>query len=81
MVLILKILTVVFVIPGMATVLAARWIVKKYALDRKMQCEYEDEMTEEEIAQYKNNKAVINVKMAGMLIALPGFIAAIIAFR
>lgn len=77
----LKILTFVFLIPGVIIVFSARWIVKKYGLDKNVKCDYESEMSEDEILLYKNNKAVINVKMLGMLIALPGFIMAIIAFR
>lgn len=77
----LKILTFVFLIPGVIIVFSARWIVKKYELDKNVKCDYESEMSEDEILLYKNNKAVINVKMLGMLIALPGFIMAIIAFR
>ncbi|MGI6776921.1 MAG: hypothetical protein ACOX7R_02500 [Acetivibrionales bacterium] len=78
---ILKILTFVFLIPGIFTIFSARWMVKKFSLDENIKCEYEDSMSENEVMLYKNNKAVINVKMLGMLIALPGFIMAVIAFK
>ena len=77
----LRILAFVFLIPGLAIVYSARRIVEKYSLHDKVECEYEAEMSDEEIAAYKLNKAVVNLKMIGMLIALPGFILAVIAFR
>lgn len=79
--LILKILAFVFIVPGVFTVFAARWLVTKYKLDSKVKCAFEHEMGEEEVAQYKQNKAVVNLKMLGMLVALPGFIMILLLFR
>ncbi len=78
---ILKVLAFVFLIPGLLTAFSARWIVDKYNLADKMKCEHEDEMNEDEIRQYKSNKAMINIKMLGMLIALPGLALVVIAFK
>lgn len=77
----LRILPFVFLIPGFFTVFLARFIVKKYNLDKNVKAEFEHEMTEEEYAQYKLNKALVNVKMMGMLIALPGLALLIITYK
>jgi hypothetical protein len=79
--LILKILGFVFLIPGILTVFGSRWLVARYGLDKNIGCDFENEMSEEELKQYRVNKAVVNLKMIGMLMALPGFIMIIIAFR
>jgi len=77
----LRILAFVFLIPGILTVFGARSIVSRFKLDDNVQCDFEHEMSEEELARYKHNKATVNLKMAGMLIALPGFILFLIAFK
>lgn len=79
--LILKILSFVFLIPGFLTVFLARMIVNKTGLNKKMKVDFENEMTEEELEKYKFNKALVNVKMLGMLIALPGMVFLFIAFK
>lgn len=77
----LKILTFLFLICGFVLVYGARQIVRHYNLDKNIKCDYNNEMKEEEIELYKINKAVINVKMIGMLIALPGLILLFIVFK
>lgn len=77
----LKILAFVFLIPGVSLVMGARAIVPRLRLDEKMKCDFEHEMNESELASYKLNRAVVNLKMLGMLIALPGFILALVSFR
>lgn len=79
--LILRILAFVFTIPGVFMVFASNWAVEKFNLVDKTQVEFEHEMNEEELRQYKFSKAVVNFKMLGMLVALPGFILIIIGFR
>lgn len=79
--LLLKILAFVFIVPGVLMVFGARGIVSRFKLDRDIKCDFEHEMSEDELIQYKCNKAVVNLKMLGMLIALPGFILFLIAFR
>ncbi len=78
---ILKIIAYTFLILGFLIVFLANWIVTKYNLVNTIICEFEDEMTEDEILQYKNNKAIVNLKMYGMLIALPGLIMTIIGYK
>lgn len=81
MTLFLKILAFVFLIPGFLTVFMARWAVTKFNFDQSMKAEFEHEMNEEELTQYKFNKAMVNIKMLGMLIALPGLVLVVIAFK
>jgi hypothetical protein len=78
---ILKIIAVLFIVAGFITVFAAKLAVKKYGLDEKSKCDFEHEMGEEELKQYKYNKAVVNLKMIGLLVALPGFVIMFIVFR
>jgi len=78
--LILKILAFVFIISGVFTVFGARWLVARYDLGRNTKCDFEHEMSEDEVIKYRQNKAVVNLKMLGMLIALPGFIMILLIF-
>lgn len=77
----LQILGVIDFVMGAAVVVAARSIVNKYKLNEKSNCEFENEMTEEELYNYKVNKAVVNTKMIGMALALPGLILILYAFK
>lgn len=77
----LKILAFVLVAIGAISVYGAKTVVNKFELDKKIKVEFENEMTEEEIANYKNQRAVLNIKIAGMLIALPGLIIVLVFFR
>jgi len=77
----LKVVGFVFLIPGVLLVFASRWLVRKYRLDNNVKCDFESEISEEDLKEYKYNKAVVNLKMLGMLIALPGFALILIAFR
>lgn len=77
----LGILSIVIMAVGFAMVYASRFIVKKYGLDKKQKCEHEREMTAEEVEQYKINKAVLNFKMLGMLVSIPGVVLFIINFK
>ena len=79
--LIFKILMFIFLVPGFVMVFFARNIVARYNLDKNAKCEFENEMNEEEIKQYKFNKTVVNFKMLGMLVALPGLILLLISFK
>ncbi|HHW48677.1 MAG TPA: hypothetical protein GXX14_08700 [Clostridiaceae bacterium] len=81
MLLVLKIFAFALLAAGALTVFGARWLVSKYNLDRNMKVEHEYEMSGEEIEQYKYNKAVINVKMLGMIILLPGLILLLVLFK
>lgn len=77
----LKELSILFLIAGFSTVYLAPLIVRKLALNEKVDCDHERELTEDELLKYKNDKAIINIKITGMLIALPGLVLLFIAFR
>jgi len=77
----LKVLAFVLILAGVFVVFGARWLVEKYNLDRDVKCDFEGEISEDELKQYKRNKAVVNLKMLGMLLALPGFILVILLFK
>lgn len=78
---ILEILTFILLATGIFTVFSAGKIVEHYNLDKKVKSDFEYEMQEEELNSYRHNSAVVNVKILGMLIALPGFILIFIVFR
>ena len=77
----LKIMAGLFLIAGFCVVLAAKNLVKKFKLEEKVEIKFEHEMNEEEMAQYKFMKATVNVKIYGMLVALPGIILTLVAFK
>lgn len=77
----LRVLSLVLIAAGFAMVFAARWAVGKFGLDSSVKCEFDHEMGEDELKQYKYNKAVVNFKMYGMLAAVPGLVLFFIAFR
>ena len=77
----LEILGLFFMVPGFAIVYLAKKIVNKYSLNEKAVCNFEDELTDEELAEYKFNKAVLNVKIMGMSISLPGLILFLVGFN
>ncbi|MEG6614076.1 hypothetical protein V6C42_14590 [Pseudoclostridium thermosuccinogenes] len=81
MIIFLRILAFVFMVPGFALVFIARRVVEKFELDKKAKINFEHSMDEEELSRYKYDKAVVSVKLLGMLIALPGIILTFIAFR
>lgn len=78
---ILKMLAFVLLAAGFIVVFTARFIVGKYNLDRTMKCSFENDMDDEELRQYKINKAVVNIKMLGMLIALPGLVLLLMVLK
>ncbi len=61
--------------------IGAKKIVAKFKLDEKAKCDFENEMSEEDLRDYKFNKAVVNIKMIGMVIMLPGFVCVLLAFK
>lgn len=76
-----KILAFIFLAAGFGTVFTARKIVGKYQLDRNTKCDFEHDMTEEELSKYKFDRAMVNVKTVGMLVSIPGLVLILIAFR
>lgn len=79
--LIYKIFAFVFLIPGVLLSVLAKTIVKKFKMDEKAKCDFENEMNEVEMKEYKFNKAVVNLKMIGVLLVIPGLLLIIFAFR
>lgn len=77
----LKILAGIILVTGFLTVLEAKKLVQRFGLDKKVSIRYEDEMDEEEAQDYRLVKATVNVKMIGMLIALPGIILTLVVFK
>lgn len=77
----LKILAFLLMGAGTVIVFGARWLVSKYNLDQRVTCDFENELSDEELALYKNNKAVVNMKMLGMLVVLPGLVMILLLFR
>ena len=64
----------IMIIAGAFTVFFAGWIVKKYDLKKSIQTEFEQQLEEDELEEFKYNKAIVKVKIIGMLIATPGFV-------
>lgn len=77
----LEILSLAIMVIGFVIVYMSKTIVKKYNLAEKQTCEHEAEMTEEEIKDYKYNRAVFNIKILGLVVSIPGLILFIVYFR
>jgi len=78
---VLEILAGLIMAAGVAMVAAAKKIVKKFGLDKKVTTEHESELDESELEEYRMLKATVNVKLYGMLVFLPGVILLLIAFN
>lgn len=80
----LKIIAFLFITIGFIMVMSAKWAVKKFKLDnnanKSIDIDFSDEMSKEELEQYVYNKAVVNFKMLGMLVALPGIVMILIIY-
>ena len=57
---------------GSAMSYGAGYFVKKFQLDQNSACDFEEELSDIELIEYKFNKALINLKTFGMLVLLPG---------
>ncbi len=77
----LEILGLVIMAVGFAMVLAARAIVKKFDLAKNQKCEHASEMSEEEVKDYKINKAMLRIKMMGLVVTIPGIIMLLISYK
>ena len=77
----LEILALVIMAIGFAMVYASKAIVKKYDLAKKQNCDHADQMSEEEVEEYKYNKAVVNFKMIGLAVTIPGLVLFILTGR
>lgn len=81
MALYLKVIAFIFLVVGALMVYTARPIVSKFALDAGIKCDFENEMSEEELRDYKFKRAVVNFKMIGMLVILPGLIMVLMLYK
>lgn len=66
---------------GFALVISATTIVRKFNLAEKQECKHAEEMTEEEINNYKINKATFNLKIIGLVITIPGIVLLLVFNR
>ncbi len=74
-----EILSLVIIAIGFAVVYSAKVTVKKFRLAEKQKCVNANQMSEEEVQNYKHNKAVFNIKLIGLIISIPGLILFIIS--
>lgn len=77
----IKILGLLFIFFGACITFGAKHIVMRFGLQEKSNCDFAEEMTAEELAAYKLNKALIYVKMWGMLVLLPGILLIYFSFQ
>jgi hypothetical protein len=70
-----------FLLVGFGMVFGAKSLVKKYDLDKKVNCNFEGELSEDEVQNYKLTKASVNVKMLGLLVSVPGLVFILLAFK
>lgn len=80
---ILRILGIALAVAGLAVVYAAPRIVDKRGLvgRRPVKPEYLEHMTPEEQDKFRRDSAILDVKLRALLLAAPGFILILIAFR
>jgi hypothetical protein len=78
---VLKIIAGILIVSGFAIVIGAKGLVKKFNLDKKVAISNESEMGEDEARDYRFVKATVSIKLYGMLIALPGLVLTLIAFK
>jgi hypothetical protein len=76
---VLEILGFVLMVPGLITIYRAKMIADKYRIYEKVECNFEEELNEKELTEFKNNRAILIVKIIGMMMLLPGLIWIIIA--
>lgn len=79
--LVLKILGFIFMAAGTLLVYGARFIAARYKIADKVECSFEDQLSEEELIRYKEDKALLSIKLKGMAVLASGIIIILIAFR
>lgn len=77
----LKVLSILLLMPGFGCAIFSKFVVRKFNLDEKVECDFEHRMNQEEVLEYKFSRAKLNVKIAGLLLALPGIILVLIVFK
>ena len=77
----LQVLGFALMISGVIITYAARFIVDKYNLTEKVKVKFKNELTEKEVADYKQDSALLKVKIIGALVCLPGVFILFWIFR
>lgn len=83
MVLVLRILGITLAAAGLILVWLSPHIVDKYGLTARKQIDprLTGHMSAEEIEKFRRESAVLDVKLRSLLVALPGLILILVAFR
>ena len=77
----LEILALVIMAVGFGIVFASKAIVKRFDLAKEQKCEHAAQMSEEEVEDYKFNKAMLRIKMMGLIVSIPGIIMLLISYK
>lgn len=82
-IIILKIAGLIIALAGIVLVYAAPKIVDKKNLAEKKQIDPERVamLTEEEVTKFKRDSAILDLKIKGLLVALPGFVLILVMFK
>lgn len=80
---VLKVIGLILALAGMVVVFLAARIVDSRGLADKKQVDSKvaDEMTPEDLAKYKRDSAILDVKLRGLFLAAPGFVIILFIFR
>ncbi|MDD4461588.1 MAG: hypothetical protein PHP94_04670 [Eubacteriales bacterium] len=80
--LILRIIGLIIAAVGLAVVYLAPRIVDRKHLDvgRQVDPKVAEHLTPEELANYRRDGAILDIKLKGLLLAAPGFVLILIAF-
>jgi hypothetical protein len=68
----LRVIGLILVALGLVLSYGSKIIVTKYNLAQNQTVNHGDEMSEQEMQEYKRNKAIAKVKMVGILLIMPG---------
>lgn len=81
--LLLKITGGILGLAGLIVVYAAPYIVDKRNLAEKKEIDPEQtaKMNEEEAKKFKRDSAILDVKIKGIMIAMPGFLIILVLFK
>lgn len=74
---ILQIIGLLLVVIGIFLNYGAKYIVKRFELAKKQKVEISEEMTCDEIEQYRLNKSILRVKLFALTLLLPGILLAV----
>ena len=77
----IEIVALVIMAIGFVVVIASKAIVKKFNLAEKQECKYADQLSEEDLENYKSNKAMFNVKITGLVITIPGLVLLLVSSK